>query len=129
MKGLRAGDGVPGHPSCATACFSFASAHAQAMWYYVQPPLASLGLAASIASEASCKKLRGASLLNLLHAKSASVAGARANTPCYILDLAHPLLTCPACQRVVHGKGSVQSPHNLSPTASMLASAGAVLQT
>ncbi len=50
---------------------------AQAMWYYVQPPLASLGLAASVASEAAARKLRGASLLNLLHSRYAAVAGVR----------------------------------------------------
>lgn len=48
----------------------------QGMWYYVQPPLASLSLAASVASEAAARKLRGASLLNLLHARYAAVAGA-----------------------------------------------------
>ncbi|BDA43053.1 Gamma-tubulin complex component 2 [Coccomyxa sp. Obi] len=47
----------------------------QGMWYYVQPPLASLSLAASVASEAAARKLRGASLLNLLHARYAAVAG------------------------------------------------------
>ena len=50
----------------------------QAMWYYVQPPLASLSLAASVASEAAARKLRGASLLNLLHSRYAAVAGALA---------------------------------------------------
>ncbi|EIE26959.1 hypothetical protein COCSUDRAFT_46296 [Coccomyxa subellipsoidea C-169] len=49
--------------------------HLMAMWYYVQPPLASLGLAASVASEAAARKLRGASLLNLLHSRYAAVAG------------------------------------------------------
>lgn len=45
------------------------------MWYYVQPPLASLGLAASVAAEAATRKLRGAALLNLLHSRHAAVAG------------------------------------------------------
>ena len=59
----------------------------QGMWYYVQPPLASLSLAASVASEAAARKLRGASLLNLLHARYAAVAGAsdiqhRTSPPC-----------------------------------------------
>jgi len=47
----------------------------QGLWYFVQPPLASLGLAASIASGAASKELRGAPLLNMLHAKAASVSG------------------------------------------------------
>ena len=47
----------------------------QGLWYFVQPPLASLGLAASIASEAASKELRGAPLLNMLHFKAASVSG------------------------------------------------------
>ena len=50
-------------------------ADVQGLWYFVQPPLASLGLAASIASEAASKELRGAPLLNMLHAKAASVSG------------------------------------------------------
>jgi gamma-tubulin complex component 2 len=45
------------------------------MWYYVQPPLASLSLAASVAAAAASGDLRGASLLNLLHSRSAAVAG------------------------------------------------------
>lgn len=47
----------------------------QGLWYFVQPPLASLGLAASIAAEASSNELRGAPLLNMLHVKAASVSG------------------------------------------------------
>ncbi len=47
----------------------------QGLWYLVQPPLASLGLAASIASEAASRELRGAPLLNMLHVKAASVSG------------------------------------------------------
>lgn len=50
-------------------------ADVQGLWYFVQPPLASLGLAGSIASEAASKELRGAPLLNMLHAKAASVSG------------------------------------------------------
>ena len=49
----------------------------QGLWYFVQPPLASLGLAASIASEAAARELRGAPLLNMLHAKAAGVSGLR----------------------------------------------------
>lgn len=49
--------------------------HLQALWYYCQPPLASLQLLASIASEAAAGKLRGSALLNLLYQRSASVAG------------------------------------------------------
>ena len=47
----------------------------QGLWYFVQPPLASLGLSAAIASEATSRELRGAPLLNMLHAKAASVSG------------------------------------------------------
>ena len=47
----------------------------QGLWYFVQPPLASLGLSAAIASEAISRELRGAPLLNMLHAKAASVSG------------------------------------------------------
>ena len=47
----------------------------QAVWYYCQPPLASLQLLASICSEAAVGKLRGSALLNLLHHRSGSVAG------------------------------------------------------
>lgn len=47
----------------------------QALWYYCQPPLASLQLLASIASEAAVSKLRGSALLNLLHQRSQAVAG------------------------------------------------------
>ncbi|KAL0053447.1 hypothetical protein WJX82_005855 [Trebouxia sp. C0006] len=47
----------------------------QALWYYCQPPLASLQLLASISSEAAAGKLRGSALLNLLHQRSHAVAG------------------------------------------------------
>ena len=47
----------------------------QATWYYVQQPLASLGLLAGLAGQASREGLRGAPLLDLLQAKAASVAG------------------------------------------------------
>ena len=47
----------------------------QGLWYFVQPPLTSLGLSAAIASEAVSRELRGAPLLNMLHAKAASVSG------------------------------------------------------
>ncbi|KAL3137516.1 hypothetical protein ABBQ38_004802 [Trebouxia sp. C0009 RCD-2024] len=47
----------------------------QALWYYCQPPLASLQLLASIASEAAVSKVRGSALLNLLHQRSQAVAG------------------------------------------------------
>ena len=47
----------------------------QAIWYYVQQPLASLGLLAGLAGQASREGLRGAPLLDLLQAKAASVAG------------------------------------------------------
>ena len=60
----------------------------QGLWYFVQPPLASLGLAASIASEAASKELWGAPLLNMLHAKAASVSGIP-SAPC----LSHQGLT------------------------------------
>ena len=47
----------------------------QALWYYCQPPLASLQLLAAISSEAAMGKLRGSALLNLLHQRSHAVAG------------------------------------------------------
>jgi len=47
----------------------------QALWYYCQPPLASLQLLAAISSEAAVGKLRGSALLNLLHQRSDAVAG------------------------------------------------------
>ena len=47
----------------------------QAVWYYCQPPLASLRLLAAVAAEAAVGKLRGSALLNLLHHRSADVAG------------------------------------------------------
>ena len=47
----------------------------QALWYYCQPPLASLQLLASISGEAAQGKLRGSALLNLLHQRSQAVAG------------------------------------------------------
>ncbi len=47
----------------------------QALWYYCQPPLASLQLLAAISSEAAVGKLRGSALLNLLHQRSHAVAG------------------------------------------------------
>ena len=66
----------------------------QGLWYFVQPPLASLGLAASIASEAASKELRGAPLLNMLHVKAASVSGMSRNVS----------VTIPWCFRdITHG--------------------------
>jgi len=47
----------------------------QALWYYCQPPLASLQLLAAISSEAAVGKLRGSALLNLLHQRGHAVAG------------------------------------------------------
>lgn len=47
----------------------------QGLWYYVQPPMAALKLVASIAAEASARRLRGASLLSLLHAKAGALMG------------------------------------------------------
>ncbi|DBA91460.1 hypothetical protein WJX77_003506 [Trebouxia sp. C0004] len=47
----------------------------QALWYYCQPPLASLQLLAAISSQAAVGKLRGSALLNLLHQRSHAVAG------------------------------------------------------
>lgn len=48
----------------------------QALWFHVQLPMASLGMAAGVASQASARRLRGAPLLNLLHQRAASAAGA-----------------------------------------------------
>lgn len=50
----------------------------QALVYYCQGPLSSLGLLAGIAAEAASQQLSSAGLLNLLHAKAASLAGDRA---------------------------------------------------
>ena len=47
----------------------------QALWYYCQPPLASLQLLAAVATEAAVGKLRGSALLNLLHQRLTSAAG------------------------------------------------------
>lgn len=47
----------------------------QALWYYVQPPMAAMRLVATIAADASFKQARGAALLNLLHAKAAGLLG------------------------------------------------------
>jgi gamma-tubulin complex component 2 len=47
----------------------------QALWYYVQPPMAALKLVASIAAEASSRRLRGGGLLSLLHTKVSAVMG------------------------------------------------------
>lgn len=47
----------------------------QALWYYVQPPMAALKLVASIAAEASSRRLRGAGLLSLLHTKVGALMG------------------------------------------------------
>lgn len=61
----------------------------QAVWYYVQQPLASLGLLAGLAGQASREGLRGAPLLDLLQTKAASVAG----NPAARYG-AHPVLSC-----------------------------------
>jgi gamma-tubulin complex component 2 len=47
----------------------------QALWYYVQPPMAALRLVATIAAEASPRRLRGAGLLSLLHNKVGALMG------------------------------------------------------
>ena len=47
----------------------------QGLWYYVQPPMAALKLVASIAAEASARRLCGASLLSLLHFKAGALMG------------------------------------------------------
>ena len=47
----------------------------QALWYYCQPPLASLRLMASIVADAAQRQLRGSALLNLLWHRSSVVAG------------------------------------------------------
>lgn len=47
----------------------------QGLWYYVQPPMASLRVVAGVAAEASSHRLRGASLLNLLHNKFHALMG------------------------------------------------------
>ena len=57
------------------SCSKAVGMHVQALWYYCQPPLASLQHLASIASDAAVGKLRGSALLNLLFQRSASVAG------------------------------------------------------
>ena len=69
----------------------------QGLWYLVQPPLASLGLSAAIASEAISRELRGAPLLNMLHAKAASVSGQSPPT------IEAPLSTDKSRQHVHHG--------------------------
>ncbi len=48
----------------------------QALWFHLQLPMASLGLAARVAADASAHRLRGAQLLNLLHERAAMAAGA-----------------------------------------------------
>lgn len=47
----------------------------QGLWYYVQPPMSALMLVASLAAEASSKRLRGASLLDMLHSQTSSLLG------------------------------------------------------
>ena len=47
----------------------------QALWYYVQPPMSALRLVAGIAAEASARRLRGASLLSMLHTKAGGLMG------------------------------------------------------
>jgi gamma-tubulin complex component 2 len=47
----------------------------QALWYYVQPPMAALKLVATVAAEASSRCLRGAGLLSLLHTKASALMG------------------------------------------------------
>lgn len=47
----------------------------QALWYYCQPPLASLQLLAAIAAEAAQQQLRGCALLDLLWQRNQAVAG------------------------------------------------------
>ncbi len=53
----------------------------QALWFHLQLPMASLGLAARVAADASAHRLRGAQLLNLLHERAAMAAGARGGGP------------------------------------------------
>ena len=53
----------------------------QALWFHVQLPMASLGLAAGVAAQASARRLRGAPLLNLLHQRAAAAAGAPEPAP------------------------------------------------
>ncbi|KAL4425465.1 hypothetical protein ABPG75_009481 [Micractinium tetrahymenae] len=47
----------------------------QALWYYVQPPLSALKLVASLAADASARRLRGAALLDALHARCSACMG------------------------------------------------------
>ena len=71
------GSGRPSLVVChAVLCAGDMLAALQALWFHVQLPMASLGLAAGVAAEASASRLRGAALLNLLHQRAASVSGA-----------------------------------------------------
>ena len=47
----------------------------QGMWYFVQPPMSALRLAATLAADASFNKLRGAALLDALSARCSASAG------------------------------------------------------
>ncbi|PSC76155.1 Gamma-tubulin complex component 2 [Micractinium conductrix] len=47
----------------------------QALWYYVQPPLSALKLVASLAADASARRLRGAALLDALHSRCSACMG------------------------------------------------------
>jgi gamma-tubulin complex component 2 len=47
----------------------------QGMWYFVQPPMSALRLAATLAADASSNKLRGAALLDSLSARCSASAG------------------------------------------------------
>ena len=47
----------------------------QALWYYCQPPLASLQMLAAVATQAALGKLRGSALLNLLHHRLSRAGG------------------------------------------------------
>lgn len=47
----------------------------QALWYYVQPPMAALKLVAIVAAEASSRRLRGAGLLSFLHTRVSALMG------------------------------------------------------
>ena len=47
----------------------------QALWYYIQSPMAAFQLVAKIASDVSSRNLRGAAILSYLHARADDVIG------------------------------------------------------
>lgn len=47
----------------------------QALWFYCQPPMAAMQLLAALAAAAAKGRLRGATLLDLLHERAGRTAG------------------------------------------------------